>query len=114
MKIMTRTRARRNAEAKSKGRHLGYGKRLGTSQARLAHKTLWIKHIRVLRNLLRKYRVQEKIDKHYHRILRRRCKGNAFKNKRALVDAIHFEQAEIALDEALGAQIEAHSANIPL
>ncbi|CAN1226221.1 60S ribosomal protein L19-2 [Linum grandiflorum] len=54
--IHSRSRARRMNEAKKKGRHSGYGKRKGTREARLPTKILWMRRMRVLRRLLRKYR----------------------------------------------------------
>merc|ERR1712014_549860 len=82
----------KNLEAKRKGRHMGIGKRRGTKEARMPTKVLWMRRQRVLRRLLRKYS---------------KSKGNAYKNKRVLVEAIHKSKAEKMKAKALQEQQEA-------
>merc|ERR1711957_1113500 len=107
VKMHSRSRVRKNLEAKRKGRHTGIGKRRGTREARLPTKVIWMRRQRVLRRLLRKYRQQKKIDKHLYHYFYRHAKGNAYKNKRVLVESIHKMKAEKLKAKALQEQSEA-------
>lgn len=108
--VHSRSRFLDRLAAKRKGRHSGIGKRKGTAQARLPDKVLWIRRARVLRRLLRKFRDNIKIDRHLYRDLYVHAKGNQFRNKRVLVEAIHKLKGERQrtriLEEAAAARKE--------
>lgn len=73
-------------------------------------KVMWIRRQRVLRRLLRKYREQGKIDNHIYHHFYMQAKGNQFKNKRVLIEAIHKRKAETVKAKVLVDQAEAKKA----
>ncbi|KAL4445679.1 hypothetical protein ABPG74_006230 [Tetrahymena malaccensis] len=108
--IHSRSRARAFLEAKRKGRHTGSGKRKGTRNARMPTKVLWMRRQRVLRRLLRKYRAAKKIDKHQYHEFYLGSKGNLYKNKTVLIEAIHVSKADKIKTDKLTSQQEARRA----
>jgi len=108
--IHSRSRFHRRLAAKRKGRHTGHGKRVGSQNARLPFKVIWMRRTRVLRRMLKKYREAKKIDKHLYRTLYQQSKGGVYKNKRVLMETIHKLKAESARSKALEEQATARKA----
>ena len=92
--VHSRFRTRQRLAEKRKGRHTGIGKRRGCKDARMPSKILWMRRQRILRRLLRKLRKQRKIDKRIYHKFYLLAKGNMYKNKKVLLEAIFKEKKE--------------------
>jgi large subunit ribosomal protein L19e len=107
VKVHSRARWRIRKEAKQLGRHTGPGCREGTRQSRVTDKSIWMRRLRVLRRMLKKYRAEKKIDRHQYRFLYLKAKGNVYKNKRNLMEQIHKMKDEKKKERQLAEQLKA-------
>ena len=103
----SRQRARLRKEEVRQGRHTGFGKRRGPSDARMPQKVLWIRRQRTLRRLLKKYRESKKFDKHLYHQLYLDCKAARYNSKRNLADGVDKILAKKKLEQKIAEQKKA-------
>lgn len=71
-------------EDRKKGRHRGFGRRKGTTDARTEHLHQWVYRIRKIRRFLKWLRDHEVIDRRTYRRLYRMAKGGVFNSLASL------------------------------
>jgi len=91
-KATSRSRAKKLAAQKRKGRRKGYGKRSGKKKTRQHGKESWIKKVRALRDELRKLKKERKVDKTQYRKIYRQIKGNLYHSRRHLLESLERAQ----------------------
>ena len=82
IKSISRSRSKKIASQKSKGRRKGPGSRKGKASARVNPKRKWINTVRAQRKHLRLLKSKETIDQKTYRDLYRKSKGGFFRSKR--------------------------------
>ena len=105
MKIHSNFKAKQYQAEKAKGRHRGIGKRQGTANARYPVKGMWMCRIRGQRRILRKWRNDKSINKHLYRNQYKKVKGNQFRNKKLLIEALNKEVESLKIDAELRKQM---------
>lgn len=103
----SRGRFRERMVAKSKGRHMGVGKRSGSANARTPPKRLWIKKIRAMRTMLKEMRTNGEITKQDFRVFYKQAKGSLFKHRFSMKEHIARKKAEEVRARELAEQAEA-------
>jgi|TARA_B100001971_G_C18252078_1_gene579055 large subunit ribosomal protein L19e len=82
VKGVSRVRARKIREQKSKGRRRGFGSRKGKKTATLSRKSAWINKIRAQRKLLVELKDKKEISKSIYQKLYLQSKGGFFRSRR--------------------------------
>jgi len=101
----SRGRARQYRLEKSKGRHMGLGRRRGTKNARFSTRKIWMLRIRAIRKELKLQREEGKINRTTYREMYLKAKGGYFKNSRLLKEYIVAEELKKKKEEMAMAQM---------
>ncbi len=92
-KGVSRARAKKRAKQKSKGRRSGHGSRKGKANARLNKKTHWINSVRTQRELIKKLRANNIIERTDFRTLYTKVKGGFFRSTKHI--KIYIQEQEM-------------------
>lgn len=80
IKGTSRSRARKIAEQRAKGRRKGHGKRSGSANARNPRKNRWMKTIRTQRRVLKEMRDDGQLTADKYRYYYRKAKGGSYRS----------------------------------
>jgi large subunit ribosomal protein L19e len=89
---VSRSRARKITGQKRKGRRRNRGSKRGSSGTRTPRKKAWINKIRIVREVLRELRDNEKISKNTYRALYKKASGGTFKSRKFLLSYLEKEK----------------------
>ena len=95
IKGTSRSRARKAAQQKAKGRRKGHGSRKGTANARNPKKHRWMKTIRAQRKALKEMRMDSTLTPSQYRLFYRKAKGGSYRSVAHLKSNIELEGIDI-------------------
>ncbi len=95
----SRSRARKSAFQKSKGRRKGHGSRSGSANSRSPRKQRWMSKIRAQRRTLKELREEGKISPSQYRHFYRKAKGGSYRSTSHLRSNIEIEGISLGGDE---------------
>ena len=99
IKGTSRSRARKSAFQKSKGRRKGHGSRSGSANSRSPRKNRWMSKIRAQRRVLKELRGESKITPSQYRYFYRKAKGGSYRSTSHLRSNIELDGISLGGDE---------------
>jgi len=95
----SRSRARKAAIQRSKGRRVGHGSRKGSKKARTPKKERWMKTIRAQRRVLKEFRESGTIEASQYRYYYRKAKGGSYRSIAHMRTNIELDGISLGGDE---------------
>ena len=95
----SRSRARKVAAQRAKGRRSGHGSRKGGSRARMPKKERWMRTIRAQRRVLKEMREDGTLDASRYRYYYRKAKGGSYRSVAHMHANMQIDGVSIGGDE---------------